>query len=133
MNDSKDFQDAESVRSGNSHVTSQPGVFPVVGLLRPSFVSPRRTDGPPNIWDTSRLMISSQNLRVFWKPVKPQDCVRKTPNYHEDHIAGRLDNSLQHYNLVHKFIPMPQAMEIPAAKATVDKEWENLKRFRRGT
>ena len=28
MNDSKDFQDAESVRSGNSHVTNQPGVFP---------------------------------------------------------------------------------------------------------
>ena len=28
MNDSKDFQDAESVRSGNSHVTSQPGLFP---------------------------------------------------------------------------------------------------------
>ena len=28
MNDSKDFQDAESVHSGNSHVTSQPGVFP---------------------------------------------------------------------------------------------------------
>ena len=24
MNDSRDFQDAESVRSGNSHVTSQP-------------------------------------------------------------------------------------------------------------
>ena len=28
MNDSKDFQDAESICSGNSHVTSQPGVFP---------------------------------------------------------------------------------------------------------
>ena len=28
MNDSKDFQDAESVRSGNSHDTSQPGVIP---------------------------------------------------------------------------------------------------------
>ena len=59
MNDSKDFQDAESVRSGNSHVTSQPGVFPkhppFVGFLRPSFVSPRRTDGPPNIWDTSGI------------------------------------------------------------------------------
>ena len=27
MNDSKDFQDAESVRSGNSHVTSQPSSF----------------------------------------------------------------------------------------------------------
>ena len=57
MNDSKDFQDAESVRSGNSHVTSQPGVFPkhppFEGLLRPSFISQRQTDGPPNTWDTS--------------------------------------------------------------------------------
>ena len=43
------------------------------------------------------------------------------PNHHEDHIAGKGENSLQHYNLVHKFIPMPQAMKIPAAKAAVDK------------
>ena len=28
MNDSRDFQDAESIRSGNSHVTSQPVSFP---------------------------------------------------------------------------------------------------------
>ena len=28
MNDSRDFQDAESVRSGRSHVTSQPVSFP---------------------------------------------------------------------------------------------------------
>ena len=28
MNDSEDFQDAESVRSGNSHVTSRPVSFP---------------------------------------------------------------------------------------------------------
>ena len=59
MNDSKDFQDAETVRSGNSHVTSRPVSFPPhptpEGLLRPSFVSPRRTDGPPNIWDTSGI------------------------------------------------------------------------------
>ena len=48
------------------------------------------------------------------------------PNHHEDHIAGKGDNSLQHYNLVHKFIPRPQAMKIPAAKAGVDKEWEKL-------
>ena len=44
MNDSMDFQDAESVRSGNSHVTNQPMLFPkhpiLEGLLRPSFVSP---------------------------------------------------------------------------------------------
>ena len=48
------------------------------------------------------------------------------PKYHEDHIAGKGENSLQHYNLVHKFIPMPQAMKIPAAKAAVDKECEKL-------
>ena len=56
LNDSKDFQDAESVRSGNSHVTSQPVSFPPhpipEGMLRPSFVSPRRKEGPPCIWDT---------------------------------------------------------------------------------
>ena len=42
MNDSKDFQDAESVRSGNSHVASRPVLFPTLlvpeGMLRPSFV-----------------------------------------------------------------------------------------------
>ena len=48
------------------------------------------------------------------------------PHHHEDHIAGKGENSLQHYNLVHKFIPMLQAMKIPATKAAVDKEWENL-------
>ena len=35
-------------------------------------------------------------------------------------------NSMTHYNLVHKFIPMPQAMKIPEAKAAVDKEWKKL-------
>ena len=56
MNDSKDFQDAESVRSGNSHVTSRPVSFPPHpipgGMLRHSFVSPSRREGPPSIWDT---------------------------------------------------------------------------------
>ena len=56
MNDSKDFQDAESVRSGNSHVTSRPVSFPPhpisEGLLRHSFISPSCKEGPPSIWDT---------------------------------------------------------------------------------
>ena len=51
------------------------------------------------------------------------------PNCHEDHVAGRGDNSLQHYNLIHKFIPMPQAMKLPAAKAAVEKEWEKLEKI----
>ena len=41
---------------------------------------------------------------------------------HEDHIAGKGINSLNHYNLVHKFVLMPQAMTIPEAKAAVDKK-----------
>ena len=40
------------------------------------------------------------------------------PTYHEDHVAGKGDNSVQHYNLVTKFIPMPQAMKIPEVKST---------------
>ena len=39
------------------------------------------------------------------------------------------ENSLQHYNLVHKFILLPQAMKIPAAKAAIDKEWEKLEKI----
>ena len=41
---------------------------------------------------------------------------------HEDHIAGKGSNSLQHYNLVHKFILMRQALKIPNAKAALEKE-----------
>ena len=41
---------------------------------------------------------------------------------HADRIAGEGFTSMTHYNLVHKFIPMPQAMKIPDAKAAVDKE-----------
>ena len=51
------------------------------------------------------------------------------PHYHEDHIAGKGENSLKHCNLVHKFILMLQAMMIPAAKAAVDKEWEKLEKI----
>ena len=50
------------------------------------------------------------------------------PNYHEDHIAGKGDNSLQHYKFGTHF-PMPQAMKIPAAKAAGDKEWEKLEKI----
>ena len=56
MNDSKDFQDAESIRSGNPYVTSRSVSFPPhpipEGMLRHSFVSPSRREGPPSIWDT---------------------------------------------------------------------------------
>ena len=40
------------------------------------------------------------------------------PNYHEDHIAGKGNNSLQHYKLIHKFIPMPQSHENSCSKSS---------------
>ena len=55
MNDPRYFQDAESVRSGQSHVTSQPVSFPPHpipgGMLSRSFGMPSRNNGPPSIWD----------------------------------------------------------------------------------
>ena len=66
------------------HVTNQPMLFPKhpipEGMLRPSFVSPRRKEGPPCIWDTpgisanvfANLHASSsapypQELNSLWK------------------------------------------------------------------
>ena len=53
MNDSRDFQDAESLRSGQSHVTSQPVFFPPHpnpgGMLSRSLVMPSRNNGPPSM------------------------------------------------------------------------------------
>ena len=56
MNDWRDFQDAESVRSGQSHVTSQPVFFTPHpdpgGMLSRSLGMPSRKNGPPSSWDT---------------------------------------------------------------------------------
>ena len=56
INDSRDFQDAASVRSGHSHVTSQLVSFPPHpvpgGMPSRSIGMPSRKDGPPSIWDT---------------------------------------------------------------------------------
>ena len=52
MSDSKEFQDAESIRSGNSHVTSRPVSFPPYpipeGMLSRSIGLPSRREGPPS-------------------------------------------------------------------------------------
>ena len=49
--------------------------------------------------------------------------------YLEDHISAKGTNSLSHDNLVHKFIPVPQALKIPDAKDAVEKEWEKLEKI----
>ena len=55
------------------------------------------------LWNLVNLRDNEQNLR--------------SPKNHEDHIAGKGSTSMTHYNLVHKFIPMPPTMNIPDAKA----------------
>ena len=55
------------------------------------------------------------------------------PNHHEDHIAGKGENSLQHYNLVHKFIPMPQAINFRQQRQQWTRNEKNWRKFRRGT
>ena len=56
MNDSRDFKDAESVRSGLSHVPSQPALLPPYrdpgGMRSRSVGMLSRNEKPPDIWDT---------------------------------------------------------------------------------
>ena len=77
------------------------------------------------------LGMQEENWKHQWSQLCLARHARKAsiPTHHEDQIAGKGDNLLQHYNLVHKFIPMPQAMKIPAAKAAVDKTWEKLEKI----
>ena len=81
MNDSRHFKDAESVRSGKSHVTSQPAFFPPFrgpgGMLSRSLGMPSRNDGPPSIWDTHGF-----SGNVFFFQIQRrllQHLIRKSP------------------------------------------------------
>ena len=53
--------------------------------------------------------------------------------HHIDYITERGMNSVNHYSLVHKFIPMPQTMKIPDAKTAVVKMRETQRKFRHGS
>ena len=67
MNDSRDFKDAESVRSGLSNVPSQPALLPPFrdpgGMLSRSVGMPSRNDKPPDIWGTHAI-----SANVFVNP-----------------------------------------------------------------
>ena len=63
MNDSKDFQDAESVRSGTSHVTSRPVSFPP----HPIPETLRRIMGQTN--NDCRFLISTLTSSLHQQPL----------------------------------------------------------------
>ena len=78
----------------------------------------------------ARLMISSLNLRVSWKLVNPQECVWKNlPKKHEDHIAGKGTNSLQHYNLVHDFSIASRNEDTRSRSSSRWRIWEKLEKI----
>ena len=54
---------------------------------------------------------------------------RTLPKDHEDRIAGKGFNWLGHHNLVHKFMPMHQAMQIPDAEAAVEEGVGKARKF----
>ena len=75
-----------------------------------------------------RTSIRGRNLVAWWNPhesTRTRAELSQT-KHHEDHIAGRGVTSVNHHNLVYKFIQMPTAIKIPDAKAAVDKEWKKL-------
>ena len=89
---------------------------------------------------SSKLIVNGSEKSRIWQDFKKTNyaCIVEAheftrqcsesslPKHHDDHIADKGCNSMVHYNLVHKFIPMPQALRIPDAKAAVDKEWNKL-------
>ena len=59
---------------------------------------------------------------------------KSLPNYHEDHIAGKGDNSLQRYYLVHKIYSYASSHEdSPQQKQQWTRNGKNWRKFRRGT
>ena len=64
-------------------------------------------------------------------PTKARDqgCEGAGHKPHQYHLTAKGMNSMTHYSLVHKFIPMPQALKIPDAKGVVEKELEKLEKI----
>ena len=76
----------------------------------------RATDRETNIIQKSKhadVVEAHESMRKRLESSRPKD---------HDHIAEKGFNSLGHYNFAHKFVPMPQAMKIPDAKAAVDQD-----------
>ena len=72
MSESRDFQDAESIRSENSHVACRPVSFtphPIPeGMQSRSIGMPSRREGPPSIWEhlenRETVIISTLSSRI---------------------------------------------------------------------
>ena len=52
---------------------------------------------------------------------------------HQDHITAKGMNSVTHYSLVHKFIPMPQALKFQMQRQQWRKNGKNLRKSQHGS
>ena len=92
-----------------------------LGIPMPAAM-PRKTPINSGGQPTAVLGKTRQNMLVLSKLTSPREFDWKelltgTMN----HIAAKGINLLRRYNLAHKFIPMPEALKIPDAKAAVEK------------
>ena len=75
----------------------------------------------------NRRKSKRQSMHVSWKFTNLRGSVWNRLYQNVMKITSkRKETSKGHHNLAHKPTPMPQAMEIPDAKAAVDKEWKKL-------
>ena len=97
-----------------------PPTMPCQRMVHPSITKVMQNNGNEKEFKTmyGRRVESRESTRQRLESSQPRN--------HEDHIANKGFTSMFRYNLVHKFIPMPQALKIPGAKAAVDKEWKKL-------
>ena len=76
-------------------------------------------------------ILADQNTHASWSHHEStRKRIGKTQHKdNEDRIAGKGFHSLSHYNVVHKFGFVRQAMKILGAKAAAYKEWEKLEKM----
>ena len=73
-------------------------------------------------WNKEALRVSGNWSEEWWfqQDSKDKACMHRgdlNRKIIKDHIAGKGYNSMTRYNLVHEFMPMPQAMKIPEAES----------------
>ena len=81
---------------------------------------------------TAILGNARQNTLLLLMPTKARDQGWKGLDTNITKIIS-LEKRWSHYSLVHKFIPMPQALKMPIAKAAVERESENRRKYRHGS
>ena len=119
MNHLRDFQDAESVRSGLPHVPSQPVSFPPHpipgGLPSRSFGMPSRNDSPPDIWDTHGI-----SGNVFANPAASSSApYAQELNPSSSHVSQQIHSSQAEKSENQTPVQDPRCQSGPSARNSV--------------